>query len=57
MRKIPLPEAAGRFAKGYLERREVEKRIVVLEKQRLTASAAFLAFIIIPGFEQLITEV
>ena len=40
--KKPAAISSGLFAKGYLERREVEKRFYGLEIQRLTASAVFL---------------
>ena len=40
--KNPLLAAAGLLAKGFLERREIEKRDLRDRKGRLTASAAFL---------------
>ena len=41
-RKTPVPRLAPGFPRKGLERREVEKRIYGVERERLTASATFL---------------
>ena len=40
--KTPVPRLAPGFPRKGLERREVEKRIYGVERERLTASATFL---------------
>jgi len=56
MQKKPAAFGSGFFAKGFLERREVEKRINGVELRWLTASTAFLIVRIINIFERQINE-